>query len=401
MPVWHEKTRSLVKAGKLALLGVIQEQHPDRCSLFAQWKQFDWPILHDPINVQGARAVPIITAIDEYGVVRLRRPRPESIEADFVNKEFPAPSDVASAPKATKPDLEVLKQTCARSDDPADAMRYADALVLWGSSWGGPSRLDTAIAAYQHVIERTPDNGDAQFRLGVCYRMRYDSPARAANDFQRAIEHWGRSLDIDPNHYIRRRRIEQYGPRLDKPYPFYDWVTQARREITARGEHPFPLVAEPGGAEIAHPGKFVASAETTREPDPKGRIRRDTGNLIHVEATVVPSPIKPGAAARIHVTFRTNADKKAHWNNESAPLTIWVNPPKGWEVDHQRLTAPQPPKAVSNEPREINFEVRAPKDMTQKETILPAYALFYACEDVDGVCHYLRRDIEIRIRVAP
>ena len=62
MPVWHEKTRSLVKAGKLALLGVIQEQHPDRCRLFAQWQEFDWPILWDPFNLTGAAVVPILTA---------------------------------------------------------------------------------------------------------------------------------------------------------------------------------------------------------------------------------------------------------------------------------------------------------------------------------------------------
>ena len=46
MPVWHELTKEARKAGELVLLGVIQEQHPDRCRLFAQWKGFDWPILH-------------------------------------------------------------------------------------------------------------------------------------------------------------------------------------------------------------------------------------------------------------------------------------------------------------------------------------------------------------------
>ena len=63
--------RDLTKAGKIQLLGIIQEQHPDRCRLFAQWQQFDWPIVHDPINVIATRAVPVVLAIDEHGVVQL------------------------------------------------------------------------------------------------------------------------------------------------------------------------------------------------------------------------------------------------------------------------------------------------------------------------------------------
>ena len=43
--------------------------------------------------------------------------------------------------------------------------------------------------------------------------------------------------------------MQQYGPRLDKPYPFYDWVETAREEIRARGETPSPLRVEPAGAE--------------------------------------------------------------------------------------------------------------------------------------------------------
>ncbi len=57
------------------MLGVTQEQHADRCRLFAQWKQFGWPILHDPINLLEAPAVPIVVAIDEHGIVR-RPPAP-------------------------------------------------------------------------------------------------------------------------------------------------------------------------------------------------------------------------------------------------------------------------------------------------------------------------------------
>ena len=65
VPVWHEGTAGWVKEGKLVVLGVTQEQHADRCRLLAQWKGFDWPILHDPINVLESLAVPILVAIEK------------------------------------------------------------------------------------------------------------------------------------------------------------------------------------------------------------------------------------------------------------------------------------------------------------------------------------------------
>ena len=74
MPVWHEATKQLVEDGKLVVLGVVQEQHPDRCRLFAQWKGIDWPILHDVLNLVGPDAVPIYIAIDEHGPVILTVP---------------------------------------------------------------------------------------------------------------------------------------------------------------------------------------------------------------------------------------------------------------------------------------------------------------------------------------
>ena len=50
-------------------------------------------------------------------------------------------------------------------------------------------------------------------------------------------------------------RIQQYGPRLDKPYPFYDWVPTAIEEITARGETPVDLSVELVASEFAEPSQ--------------------------------------------------------------------------------------------------------------------------------------------------
>ncbi len=66
------------------MLGVTQEQHPDRCRLFAQWHAVSWPILHDPINLLATTGVPIVVAIDEHGVVRSTRPTAEWVKDTFL-----------------------------------------------------------------------------------------------------------------------------------------------------------------------------------------------------------------------------------------------------------------------------------------------------------------------------
>src|SRR3974377_1220627 len=96
---------------RLVLLGVTQEQHADRCRLFAQWKQFDWPILHDPINLLEAPAVPIGVGIDERGTVRAVRPRPQTFAAEFLDKTFAddAPPGEPQSPSAASTDPGVLR----------------------------------------------------------------------------------------------------------------------------------------------------------------------------------------------------------------------------------------------------------------------------------------------------
>ena len=220
------------------------------------------------------------------------------------------------------------------------------------------------------------------------------------DDFRRAVEQWEAALDIDPNNYIWRRRIQQYGPRLTKPYPFYDWVPTARTAIEARGDVPAPLRVEPGGAEFAAPtDTFVTGEETPPEPDPGNRIYQDPSEFILVEALTVPTGITAGSSTRAHLTFRPNVQRKAHWNNEADDMVFWVNPPDGWEVDVRHVTVERPPQLVSLEPRRVEFEIRSPKTATEGGVVVPGYALYYVCEDVDGTCLYRRQDVAIELEV--
>jgi hypothetical protein len=354
------------------MLGIIEEQHPERTRLFMQWKQMDWPVLVDSLNLLGVSAVPMTLLIDEHGIIRAVNPKQNTFQ-EFLETNYPKPSPAqAGTPGVT-------------------GLIAADRLFLQEE----PERLGKIIQLYQQALAKSPEEGALHFRLGVAYRKRYDSEQRQAQDFARAVTQWRRALEIDPNQYIWRRRIQQYGPRLDKPYSFYDWVNQARREIRARGQVPIELAVEPGGAEFAQPAKqFEPPSGAASEPDPNGRIFRDQDGLIRVETVVVPNTSAAAASARVHLIFQPNPARKAHWNNEVDGLAVWVNPPAGWEVDNRLLTVKNPPQAVSQEERRLELEVRGPRGSTAE---VPAYALYYVCEDVDGTCLYRRQDIRIHI----
>lgn len=389
MPGWHEASKDRYESGELQVVGIIQEQHPDRCRLFMQWKRMDWPVLVDSLNLLQMSAVPVTVAIDEHGIVREKRLRLSSAEEllnDFMAVTFRAPeSDDAVEPPAEWP--EAVEP--ATSSDGKDWKNFGDLIVRSNDI----DRIDEAIVAYRRALEMEPQDGWVQFRLGVAFRKRYDSARRQAGDFQAAVNHWQAALDIDPNQYIWRRRIQQYGPRLDKPYPFYDWVPQSREEIAARGEIPWELAVEPGRAEFAEPLEKISQRDAPVDPpDSGGRIHRDDGEFIDLEMVVVPGLVRPGEAARIHVNFQPQKESKAHWNNEQDGLEVWLREPEGCRVDgsHRQLTNPS--EVVSLEERKVEYEILCDTEAALGDRSLGGYALYYVCEDVNGTCLYRRQD---------
>ncbi len=386
VPGWHEATREWQRGGELQQVGIIQEQHPDRARLFMQWKDMGWPILIDSLDLLETTVVPMTLLIDEYGVIRQIQPPRDDLQGlreDFIDAGF-EPADA----------------TPAMNEGSLPEMTSEAAAAVEAYLWSASDDPDAVIAAFEGAVAADPDHGYTLFRTGVAYRWRYDSPAARPGDFQRAVQYWERALDVDPNNYIWRRRIQQYGPRLTKPYPFYDWVTTARDEIRERGEEPAPLIVEPGGAEFARPEEsFTVEDVAIEPPELDDRIYRDNGEYVAVEATVVPGTIGPGASARAHVSFVPNEDIQAHWNNEVDDLIFWVEAPEGWQLDRRAVTVPNPPETVSSEPRRIELEIKAP-DAASGRYQLPGYALYYVCEDVNGICLYRRQDVSLAVTVA-
>ncbi len=387
--------QQLVANGKLVLLGVTQEQHAQRCRLFAQWHELDWPILHDPINLLGPRGVPLIVAIDEHGIVRSTRPQPDWVQKTFVNANYPAVRNATATRKPVVPDLGQLERDAEEQRTFQAWQRLGDAAVLWG----GSEQCDTAVRAYTAAAQLEAENASVQFRLGVAHRMRYDSARRKPDDFQAAVDHWTAALSQDPNHYIWRRRIQQYGPRSIKPYPFYDWIAKARSDIEARGQTPIELLVEPSGAELAEPAReFATASSPAQAPDPQDRITRDSAHFVRISSVVVPGTIKPGEAARVHLELQPTM--MADWNNEAEPLRIWLQAPSGWSLEKPLIEYSLTPAATeSHESRRLEVEVQTARPVSD-ETRLRGYALYYVCEKEQGTCLYRRQDFEVSIRVS-
>ena len=354
----------------------------------------DWPVMVDPFNLLDLPAVPITLLLDEHGVIRLLQPRldklPE-IEEAFINQTFEPPEAIVEL-ETSPPDLKQLKSK-AEAGDVQNWLDYGVALTQWGAA----NQLTEAIAATQYALEQAATDR-AHFNLGVIYRKRFDSGFQQGGDFQKAVDHWTKALELDPNNYIWRRRIQQYGPRLDKPYSFYDWVRNAREDILQRGETPVELVVEPGGAEFATPSnEFISGIVDQSEPDPNNNIYLDEETHIKIEPVLVPPAAVSGDSLRVHITMQPQ--DTAHWNNEVDETVLWIEPSTDWELDSQKLTVPNPPTAESSESRHFEFEIRVPAAVQPGMYPLSAYVLYYICEDTNGVCLYRRQNVNLNIEV--
>ena len=367
MPGWHAKTRKLVKEGKLIVLGIAPEQHGDRMALFLQWKGMeDMPVLLDSYNLYGLKAVPITLLVDESGVVRYRNPGDQDL-ADFL--ALP-PAEVGTAPTAPR-DRELDLAGNVSLANPIEAGELAPAEF---------------------------------FRYGVAHRKVYDHAGAKADPehFERAVYYWRRALKGDPTNYIWRRRLQQYGPRLDKPYPFYDWIETARRDLKSAGKKPRSLAAEPTGAEIAKPSKDVANIlADLPHPDPDNKLPQDVNDVMSCKALVVPHTKEPLKAVRVFLTLTPNTGRKAKWNDEAGFSTVRLQPPAGWKASKPVVVLTPSHElariqAIQLLPRRVEFELHRTGPVPPENAAGFKFQLYYnVCHGEEGVCQLLRRDLTV------
>ena len=325
-------------------------------------------LLMDPLNRLDVSAVPITLFVDEFGTIRYRNPKPADLTA-FVKANYKNEGSVV--------------------ETPGQQWNQADQLLL-------NHKLDEAIAWYTN--NKASKDGRGNFRLGVAYRMRFDADGANANpnDFKLAIDHWSEALRLNPNQYIWRRRIQQYGPILDKPYPFYNWVANARREIKERGETPIPLEVEPVGVELAGP-KYQPKKTQGKNPDPDARINIDIENAVTASSVVVRSTDRRQSAFRVHLSFKPDALSNHEWNNEAGPLLVWLDSDEGIMVREQLVTLASSSEEGSSETRLAEFEVVVDENANIGD--LKGYALCHVCNKSNGECRYVRKEFSVDLGI--
>ncbi len=381
MPVWHEATKQAREAGKLRVVAITQEQHPARCRLFARWKNLDIPILWDPFNLTASKAVPNFTLVDEHGVIRARRARVKDLEG-FLQTDYYTPKGLPAGPDGP---ADLLVQGIG-----AEAGRWhAMSRTLWNRS-ADPSGL-IEVLEREPKADRSPDD---LFHLGVAYRLRHDSEFVRAGDFSAAVSAWQHALRARPDQYIWRRRLQQYGPLTDKPYPFYGWIQEAQAALRARGEAEEPLDA---ALTLSEQSRAVGSDGVevlTKNPDPDGGIPADVDDLLVVQAAMVFDTTGRTRVGRLHLEVRPRAQDLAAWHGGTDPLVVWIDVPSGWRAASAGL-ARDLTESAANETIHFELDVEAPEG-AEAETTLHGYVLAPICRAADGTCLYVRKPWTLR-----
>ena len=395
LPVWNAKTKGLVDSKKLVVIGVAQEQHADRCRLFAQWHGIAWPILHDPLNLVGIQELPAVIAIDEYGIVRDLKPQPDTVAESFALKQFPAPTKPLPLPPDELPEPRVTRRYAEEGRQSVGWCNHGDALVLAGQ----PPQIDEAIAAYGKALNLDRRSADASFRLGVAYRLRFDRPQRQPGDFQAAIDAWRRAAKLQPRNAVFRRRVQQYGPQMDRPFAFYDWVEAARQAVVGQKQTPIVLSAEPTPAECARAERqFRKSSTRGPEGDPRDKVKHDRDGLIELTGVVVRgTETENRCIAEVHLIFRPNEKADARWSNDADSLRVWIDDSKSGEFTRRFVEHPNPAGASSAEERTLNFAVKLPA-MQKRMVTITGYALYHVRLGEGGERQQLRQDFKVKIK---
>jgi hypothetical protein len=122
--------KPFIESNQLVMLGVIQEQHADRCLLFQQWKGLNFPVVQDAINANGIKEVPVYIAIDEYGIVRGRPRKPKGFADDFTQKTFSAPEEPATVVDSRIASSDFWQAQANQSASVENLVGLADSLIV-------------------------------------------------------------------------------------------------------------------------------------------------------------------------------------------------------------------------------------------------------------------------------
>ena len=121
--MWQETLQSFVATDQLVVVGVVQEQHADRARLYAQWRQYGWPIFVDSLNLLDLEVVPVPVAIDASGIVRDQQLTPKIVVSRFIEAKFPKIKTSVSFNRAETPNIASLR---IRAEEQPTAKGWSD-----------------------------------------------------------------------------------------------------------------------------------------------------------------------------------------------------------------------------------------------------------------------------------
>lgn len=351
-----------MESGELQVYGIAPEQYPDRMALYLQWQQLDFPVLVDPLNLIEVKAVPITLLVDSSGVIRFRNPTPQQYQT-FQKTEYPK--------QKLSPDNRTV----------APVFRASSKALIDGD-------IDSVKSEYQKLLQSAKRFKELElppqykFKAGVMHRWLHDHGA--TENFQSAINHWKEAIEAEPSQYIWRRRIQQYGPRLDKPYPFYNWIEQARKDIIARGEMPHSLLVEPTLSERAKPLRKPEILQKKRTyPDPDNKIKTNDTYLTS-STTRVPHTSDKNA---FHYHIKLLPLAGSYWSSDSQEVELWYvhrkkRIPKLLSTE-ATLLPPNQETSIAARYIEIDIEKDSESDLI----------LFYSLCGKDGACRFLKTKV--------
>lgn len=428
---WQQASSDL--GDDLLTVVIAQEQHPERSRLFLDWQGIDALLLADPLDLHEVPYVPITLLVDEQGWAR-HAPAAARAEEGLAwlqaERRRRPPVRLPEADVAALTDVEALYAEASTDGATAeDWRRYAQALFLARD----PGLLTSAIDAWETLLELDPrdPNGFLHFRLGTAYRARYDSEHRRPGDFRAAVGHWHQALRRNPDNWLFHRRLQQYGPTLDKPHAFYDWLPQARQQLAAQGrpvpdaaldptELAPPRTMPPEEALEAPEGPAFSRADQAAraafiEPDPEGSYLLDRQERVALDSLLVPPTVPPGGTVRVRLELAPA--EGVVWNPGAPAVVVWMPAPLPWRTApplHVFPELPERPDAA----RVVDLELRAPENAERGVAALPGYVLYSVCTAAPpaspepppltwqtvgriGGCADLRQPLPVEVPVVP
>jgi hypothetical protein len=256
---WHRITKPLIDAEKLVVIGVAQEQSPERCRLLLQWLKIDWSVLHDPLNTFEVRKIPLAIAIDEHGYVQDPNASPSTFEAKFVNQTYPTPKTPAYYERDFMQEPKVTRRIVGETNLPEDWDQHGTSSILsWRAAW-----LGEGVAAFTSLTSKQPKSAAAYFRLGVAQLFRGTSKFSEDDDLEAAVKSLKKALALSPRNAVYAQRLAEAMGK-DKSSQA-EWIKIAKKEIKARGDKPVDLPKAGKPAPTSAPAKKPRKKSAPKE----------------------------------------------------------------------------------------------------------------------------------------